>query len=120
MSAAGPRPAAVLRNREMVALELAAGSVGVGAISASACCQGWPFLLDWDWFPPFEGTELRPVVTDRLSKRPMLKDNCQWPIVCAHGRSAEMPAGGHENCPAMASRSAHRVFGGVGHVGMWV
>ena len=45
---------------------------------------------------------------------------CQWPIVCAHGRPAEMPAGGHENCPLMATRSAHQVFGGVGHVGVWV
>ncbi len=45
---------------------------------------------------------------------------CQWPIVCAHGRPAKMPAGGHENCPLMATRSAHRVFGGVGHVGFWV
>jgi adenylate kinase len=42
-------------------------------------------------------------------------DTCQWPIVCAHGRPAEMPAGGHENCPVMATRSAHQVFGGVGH-----
>ena len=25
-----------------------------------------------------------------------------------------MPAGGHENCPVMANRSAHRGFGGVG------
>jgi len=44
---------------------------------------------------------------------------CQWPIVCAHGRPAKMPAGGHENCPLMAMRSAHQVFGGVGHVGLW-
>ena len=49
-----------------------------------------------------------------------LSSVCQWPIVCAHGRPAEMPAGGHEYCPVMAMRSAHRVFGGVGHVGVWV
>ena len=35
-------------------------------------------------------------------------DECQWPIVSAHGRPAELPAGGHENCPVMANRSAHR------------
>jgi hypothetical protein len=45
---------------------------------------------------------------------------CQWPIVCAHGRPASMPAGGHENCPLMATRSAHQMFGGVGHVGVLV
>ena len=28
---------------------------------------------------------------------------CQWPIVCAHGRPAKMPVGGHENCPLMAN-----------------
>lgn len=41
--------------------------------------------------------------------------SCQWPIRSAHGRPAEMPAGGHENCPVMANRSAHQGFGGVGH-----
>jgi hypothetical protein len=40
---------------------------------------------------------------------------CQWPIRTAHWRPAEMPAGGHENCPLMANRSAHLGFGGVGH-----
>ena len=40
---------------------------------------------------------------------------CQWPIGNAHGRPAELPAGGHENCPVMANRSAHLVVGGVGH-----
>ncbi|WAP53041.1 GNAT family N-acetyltransferase [Arthrobacter sp. ATA002] len=49
-----------------------------------------------------------------------LSDACQWPIVCAHGRPAKVPAGGRENCLLMATRSAHRVFGGVGHVGVWV
>ena len=41
--------------------------------------------------------------------------DCQWPIRSAHGQPAEMPAGGHENCPVMANRSAHQGFGGVGH-----
>ncbi len=41
---------------------------------------------------------------------------CQWPLRTAHGRPAEMPAGGHENCPLMANRSAHQGVGGVGHV----
>lgn len=40
---------------------------------------------------------------------------CQWPIRTAHGWPAEVPAGGHENCPLMANRSAHLGFGGVGH-----
>ena len=40
---------------------------------------------------------------------------CQWPFGTARGRPAEMPAGGHENCPLMANRSAHQGFGGVGH-----
>ena len=44
-----------------------------------------------------------------------LKYFCQWPIRTAHGRPVEMPAGGHENCPLMANRSAHLGFGGVGH-----
>ena len=33
---------------------------------------------------------------------------CQWPIGTARGRPAELPAGGHENCPLMANRSAHQ------------
>ncbi|MGU3426721.1 hypothetical protein ACLBWV_17540 [Microbacterium paraoxydans] len=41
---------------------------------------------------------------------------CQWPIGTARGRPAEMPAGGHGNCPLMANRSAHQGVGGVGHV----
>ncbi|WP_447946285.1 hypothetical protein [Microbacterium lacticum] len=42
--------------------------------------------------------------------------DCQWPIGTARGRPAEMPAGGHGNCPLMANRSAHQGVGGVGHV----
>lgn len=34
--------------------------------------------------------------------------DCQWPFGTARGRPAELPAGGHENCPFMANRSAHR------------
>ena len=41
--------------------------------------------------------------------------HCQWPIRTAHRRPAEMPAGGHGNCPFMANRSAHQGVGGVGH-----
>ncbi|WP_427007334.1 helix-turn-helix domain-containing protein [Pseudarthrobacter sp. H2] len=55
------------------------------------------------------GTVDRALESDRAPK-------CQWPIVCAHGRPAKMPAGGHENCPVMATGSAHQMFGGVGHV----
>ena len=40
---------------------------------------------------------------------------CQWPIGTARRRPAELPAGGHENCPVMANRSAHLGVGGVGH-----
>ena len=40
---------------------------------------------------------------------------CQWPIRTARRRPAEMPAGGHGNCPFMANRSAHQGGGGVGH-----
>ena len=34
--------------------------------------------------------------------------DCQWPLGTARGRPAEMPVGGHENCPVMANRSAHQ------------
>ena len=61
-----------------------------------------------------------PLLVTRPLSTPLGFRPCQWPIVCAHGRPAKMPAGGHENCPLMATRSAHRVFGGVGHVGVWV
>ena len=40
--------------------------------------------------------------------RVQLSDNCQWSFVSARRRPAEMPAGGHENCPVMANRSAHQ------------
>lgn len=34
---------------------------------------------------------------------------CQRPVGTAHGRPAEVPAGGHENCPFAARSSAHWV-----------
>jgi len=40
---------------------------------------------------------------------------CQWPVRSAHLRPVEMPAGGHEDCPLMANRSAPQGCGGVGH-----
>lgn len=40
---------------------------------------------------------------------------CQWPFRTARRRPAELPAGGHGNCPLMANRSAHLGCGGVGH-----
>nr|WP_304505862.1 ATP-binding protein [Cryobacterium sp. 1639] len=40
---------------------------------------------------------------------------CQWPMRTARRRPAELPAGGHGNCPLMANRSAHLGVGGVGH-----
>ncbi len=45
---------------------------------------------------------------------------CQWPLGTARGWPAEMPAGGHGNCPVMANRSAHQGVGGVGHAELGV
>jgi hypothetical protein len=62
---------------------------------------------------PYSGDHCRDAKTITLeSKLPQvfrsfeihkLQADCQWPIVCAHGRPVEMPAGGHENCPFMAT-----------------
>jgi len=44
---------------------------------------------------------------------------CQWPLVSAHGRPTEVPAGGHENCPLMANRSAHLWLVASAMIGLW-
>ena len=36
-------------------------------------------------------------------------ETCQRSVGIAHWRPAEVPAGGHENCPFAARSSAHRV-----------
>jgi deazaflavin-dependent oxidoreductase (nitroreductase family) len=49
------------------------------------------------------------VVTDPHEARPLIEAAaCQWPVGTARRRPAELPAGGHGNCPRMANRSAHR------------
>ena len=61
--------------------------------------------------------ELRRMASDSvLDEQTMRELYCQGPVGTARGRPAELPAGGHGNCPVMASRSAHQGFGGVGHV----
>jgi hypothetical protein len=34
-------------------------------------------------------------------------EECQWSLVSARPRSVDVPAGGQQNCPVMANRSAH-------------
>ncbi len=45
------------------------------------------------------------VLSDEI-RRLIVIGECQWPIGSARGRTVELPAGGQQNCPVMAIRTA--------------
>lgn len=64
----------------------------------------------------FGGWDVTEVAVEALRVVPVhpAEGGCQWPLRTAHGRPAEMPAGGHENCSVIATRSAHQGVGDRG------
>jgi len=52
------------------------------------------------------------IVPDELEREVL--DACQGPLSSAHRRPVFLPAGGHQNCPLVASWFA-RLGGGAGH-----